>query len=197
MQRFRTSQFLESLIGNLFASYSGLSFLRPGCSTPTCRNNSSSSFQLTYRFPRWAFAAAIHVAAGLTMFGDPTATILVQRRVRDSEENGLMELRPQRWLWRIKTLLLKRVASPSDADSDHGHTALHVSSLVTAAESWEVWHAGTKWAVMFGKLETTKLLLSFGVNPDLEQDDGMYASCLLYPLQPSSPCGPCSLGTML
>jgi len=50
---------------------------------------------------------------------------------------------------------------------------------------------------MFGKLETTKLLLSFGANPDLEQDNGMYASCLLYPLKSSSPGDPCSLGTML
>jgi len=62
------------------------------------------------------------------MFGDPTATILVQRRVRDSEENGLMELVRKGDCGGIKTLLLKRVASPSDADSDHGHTALHVSS---------------------------------------------------------------------
>lgn len=127
VQRFRTSQFLESLLGYLFASYSGLSFLRPGCSTPTCRKNSSVSFRLTYRFPRWAFAAAIHVAAGLTTFGDPSATILVQRRVRDTEENGLMELVRKGDCGGIKTLLLKRVASPSDADSDHGHTALHVS----------------------------------------------------------------------
>jgi hypothetical protein len=133
IQRLQTSRFLGNLIGYLFMTYSGLSFLQPGCSSSSCRNYSIFSFHLTYRFPKWACAAAVRVTAGVTTFGDPIAALFIQRRVPETEGNGLMELVCKGDDNGIKVLLQKRAASPSDADSSYGHTALHVSFLSAIA----------------------------------------------------------------
>ena len=125
LQRFRTPQFLKGVIGYLFARYSGLLFLQLRCSSRDCRNYSASLVRITYCFPKWAFAAAIHVAAGTTTLGVPMS-LFVQRRVDGWEENGIMDLIRKDDLEGVKTLFMKRLASPSDADF-RGHTTLHVS----------------------------------------------------------------------
>ena len=124
--RLRAPNYLKIVFGSLFASYSGLPYLQPGCSTSSCRNYSKFSLRLTYCFPRWAFAAAIHFAAGQATSGE-LLTLRVQRRIPEFEENGFFVFVKTGNIGSVKMLFDSRQASLADTDYHAGHTALHVS----------------------------------------------------------------------
>lgn len=129
IQTLHTPHFLTTVIGYLFATYSGMPFLQPGCSDRTCRSYSARAFQATYRFPKWAFAAALHVAAGFSTLGRPTMTLFLQRRISLQDENGMMDLCIKGSVEELKNLFINRLVSPDDAESSFGHTPLHVRIL--------------------------------------------------------------------
>ena len=179
VQTLHSPGFLASLIGRLFITYSGLPFLQPSCSSPSCCDYSTWAFKATYRFPKWIFKAALHVVRSWK--SEVPMTLFVQWRIPEHDETGLFELCIKGGNEGIKKLLVNRLVSPNVAELSRGHTPLHVS--FTFRKRWSTLIALTqksKISIHKDKVETARLLLQFGANPDLEQDTGMYATSTLF-----------------
>ena len=181
VQTLHTPSFLTSIIGYLFVTFSGMPFLQPGCSDQKCRNYSTRGFRATYRFPKWAVAAALQVAAGNSTTSGDLMTLFVQRRISGQDENGIMDMCVKGSVEGIKKLLINRSISPNDAELTSGLTPLHVS--IPSQRCWPILSCTDieieKISVHEGRLETTRLLLQFGANPNIERDTGMYVTFLL------------------
>ena len=123
---WRSPLILRNVVGFLFLGYSGLSFLKPACSSIGCRSQSSRAFKATYCVPRWLLAKAVHMATRMNPYGDPLFTLTVQARTDEFAPNSIYHLAQRNNVKGIEVMLEKRMASPNDADQRTGVTSLHV-----------------------------------------------------------------------
>lgn len=126
---WRSPLILKNVVGFFFLGYSGLEFLRPACSSRSCRFYSGQVFRVTYCVPRWLLAKAVHIATGKSPYGDPFFTLRVQSRTDYLARNSLYYLAHRNDTKGIQQALERRVACPNDADRYTGSTSLHVSQL--------------------------------------------------------------------
>lgn len=125
---WRSPLILRNVVGFLFLGYSGLSFLKPACSSIGCRSHSSRVFTVTYCVPRWLLAKAVHISTKMTPYGDPLFTLTVQTRTDEFACNSIYHLAQRNNIKGLEDMLETRMASPNDADQRTGYTSLHVSA---------------------------------------------------------------------
>src|SRR5438552_19061695 len=75
---------------NVPTRYSGLPVLSPKCSNEICRNQAACSIEVTYRFPQWFVARALHLVAAKTCIGDPVFGLTIQRRVEYTRQDNII-----------------------------------------------------------------------------------------------------------
>ena len=126
---WRSPLVLRNVVGFFFLGYTGFSLLKPACSSINCKSFSSSrAFKVTYCVPRWLLSKAVHMAMGMTTFGDPQLFLTLQARTNEFSPNSLYHLAQRNNIRGIESVLNRRMASPNDADQRTGSTALHVGT---------------------------------------------------------------------
>ncbi len=149
-RRMRTPQALNSFIGALFVSYSGLPMLMQGCNQPSCNARSRPLVYVNYVFPQWVLARMMSLVATMHPSG-PIATIKVQRTVPSEAE--LFTFAKLGNIEGLVNLFKDGRASPNDVHYISGVTALH-------------------FAVAFQRISACKLLLQAGADPFLCSNKG-------------------------
>ncbi|CZR52574.1 uncharacterized protein PAC_02451 [Phialocephala subalpina] len=134
--------------------YIGSSLLRPKCEKSTCQNRTGQSFQLTYCFPQWFLEKAIHIVAAMTYTGTPMFWLEVRRRVGWGSEDSILRFALTGNTVGVKSLLDVGTASMTDADPNHGRSALYYS-------------------VQHNRIETCEFLLNAGADPHAQDDYGI------------------------
>ena len=131
---WRSPLILRNVVGFFFLGYTGLSLLKPQCSSENCKSFASSrAFKVTYCVPRWLLSKAVHMAMGMTPFGDPRLFLTIQTRTDEFAPNSLYHLAQRNNIKGIKRVFDRRMASPNDADQRTGSTALHVGTIMDSS----------------------------------------------------------------
>lgn len=130
---WRSPLVLKIVVGFFFLGYTGFSLLKPACSSMNCKSSSSiRPLKVTYCVPRWLLSKAIHIALGMTPFGDPLLFLTLQARTNEFSSNSLYHLAQRNNVKGIESVLDRRMASPNDADQRTGFTALHVCARMNS-----------------------------------------------------------------
>ncbi|KAI0410478.1 ankyrin repeat-containing domain protein [Xylaria grammica] len=155
--RLESSRWLTDALGSLFYSYVGTPFpIVRSCNTAECIQAPSSSYQLTYHFPRWmlnrAFTLAVTHASlgglsGSWSISFPRAIPVFHKAWHHIRRHEPMELRK---------LLRQRVVCVSDMADDDG------TPLLT-------------YALKFRSYDIVGLLLEYGANLDAVDPRGISA----------------------
>ncbi len=124
-RKVQTPRMLHRLMGNLLVGYAGMSLWKPRCNIPTCRGFLARSVTLTYCFPQWFVARAVHVTWS-DCLGGPGLSLYLQRRYPESEENSVFLLANNGNTEGVKELIQNRMIRPNDADAARGFTPLHI-----------------------------------------------------------------------
>ena len=138
----------------MFIGYSGFPVFGVSCDDASCNSTRSKTVEIVYCFPAWFPGWALHAAIALSATGEPQAGLFLRRRISDHSEEYQTSIP---WLARngnsdgIKVVLMKRLGSVRDVNTEGGSTALH-------------------GAIANGRIDTIKLLLSEGADP-YDQDD--------------------------
>ena len=121
----RTPQLLQQLAGRLFLGYTGTPCFRTKC-LPECSQGESTTFNMTYFFPKWFFEKAISISVTEGILGTPNLNIKIRRLV--PEVSQVFALSRYGDVEGLKTLFMQKQASPDDVHIRGGWTALHVSN---------------------------------------------------------------------
>ena len=123
-RRWKSPQWLKSLLGLLFTGYIGLPFLNPSCDTRSCQYQSVSMVTLQYYFPPWFASQVLQVSIQLSKHNGIAQSLHTYNVVW----NGAQLFRQVRVgdLEGVKTTLSSRQGSPFDVN-ELGLTALSVS----------------------------------------------------------------------
>lgn len=119
--------FSNQLLGNLFLGYSSIPFFASKCSESDCQGRCMSrttNMTLTYYFPAWVMAKALHFAYTYTPLSGPTFGLAVRNLV--SHNCGLLSSAREGDVDGLKSALASGSARLNDSD-ETGFTALHVS----------------------------------------------------------------------
>ena len=142
---------LERIAGRLFYGYAGRPSLQTTCDVPNCRKQATKESKFTYFFPRWFVQQAVLISFGTDAVGSPSFNLRTRRVV--GERSDIFTLSRQGDIQGIQHLFSSRVASPSDVHC-WGH--------------WGPLH----FAVDHGQVETCRLLLENGADPEWEDRFG-------------------------
>ncbi|KAH7060893.1 ankyrin repeat-containing domain protein [Macrophomina phaseolina] len=151
--------FSNQLLGNLFLGYSSIPFFASKCSESDCQGRCMSrttNMTLTYYFPAWVMAKALHFAYTYTPLSGPTFGLAVRNLV--SHNCGLLSSAREGDVDGLKSALASGSARLNDSD-ETGFTALH-------------------YAIDNSNYQVMELLLQVGADPLLEDRDGMSALTL-------------------
>ncbi|KAL9090503.1 MAG: hypothetical protein Q9165_005264 [Trypethelium subeluteriae] len=121
------------------------------CDMPNCREQAIQGSKFTYFFPRWFVRQAVLISFTINALGSPSFNLKTRRVV--GERSDIFTLSRQGDIPGIQHLLSRRVASPSDVHC-WGH--------------WGPLH----YAVDHGQVETCRLLLENGADPEWEDRFG-------------------------
>ena len=149
--RFCSPSILERLYGRLSMEYSGVRlFQHDKCDRPTCVGQSSTS--LTYCFPLWLIARAVHMDVVSGKRRGTTISIRFSKRMSEEfgNDNGLFHYARIGDTNSIQTLFAKGIASPF-SQTTSGETALH-------------------FAYAFRHLDLCRLLLDWGADYAIKDD---------------------------
>lgn len=121
---YNTPQLLQNAIGRLFLGYTGTPAARQNC-LPSCRQRDNEGFQMTYFFPKWFLQRAVSLSMMSGLLGSPSLNLKIRRLV--PEMSHLFALSRYGDVEGLRSLFMKRLASPDDVHIRGGWTALHVS----------------------------------------------------------------------
>ena len=124
---WRSSSYLQSILGLLFIGYTGLPLVSSGCNNIRCQRRSDPVISIKYFFPSWFMARALDVVILISRPDGLVQSLRVSRIVW--EESKIFRLAQDGNVDDMKSLLSSRRGSPYDVSSLYGFTPLDVSQL--------------------------------------------------------------------
>ena len=103
--------------------FRGVSGISPACNKIFCTKSRHSSLKLNYRFPPWLLNYAIDTVLSISHIRGPQTSLSSTRIIHIYSD--IFVCARQGDVAGIKDLFKKGLASPFDATSDYGYTALH------------------------------------------------------------------------
>jgi hypothetical protein len=128
-RRYRSSSFVQKLLGEFFIGFSSLPLLSKPCSDSRCTQKSPFSATFTYYLPSWLLQKMISLVFITTSQGDPAACIKVRPLSHDFSIYRAVETNK---LENVQTLLDKRLAHPSASFEGYVKEATSLNKLFTS-----------------------------------------------------------------
>lgn len=156
---FRTPNVTDTLIGSWKVELKGVSKLNSACDELACKKSMQSSFKLSYRFPSWLSNLALSTMVYSNYASGPQMSLTCSRII--CRNSDIFCFAMQGDIAGIQDLFHKRLASPFDATSNYGYTALH-------------------YATDYGHYDLCAFLMKAGARGDLEDFDRRTSSDIAY-----------------
>ena len=126
--RFKSPRLFHNAVGSLLIKSSGFYGMTQPCNEFSCRQNPSTSIQVSYRFPEWFLNRMISSVIVSNRLCGPQLSLVAPRIVSNTSDIMFHAIAGN--LDGIARLFERGLASPFDVTHNFGYTALHVSNTV-------------------------------------------------------------------
>lgn len=136
---------LNSLLGRLFATYTGVPILNPKCDDEACRGSRASKFGMEYWFPTSFWSTIVRMQVDYHPNAGPSLQLETLRTVPDSAQCVSYAVNGN--ITGLQHLFRLGMASPRDVSSGRGYSLL-------------------RWALYAKQYKTCEFLVHAGSDPD-------------------------------
>ena len=171
--RFRSPNFLDSVLGSLFIGYQNSPWLMQACNNLYCRSHCRSKSKrtlCTYTFPAWLLRGVVMAKLSHNSSRGPELCLRVMR-IRDDIDNIFSIL-----LLAQEELIVAEVKRQLDAGetsvldvSLYGCTLLHVRETLVSIASFDLLSRNTQLAIIYNLCDVVRLLVCYGA--DIHHED--------------------------